>query len=56
MAKQKFWHKKKTFFEEQFQFDWFGGISTLVSYLMPNPVYIYIYIYIHTHTHTHTYI
>ena len=22
--------------------DWFGGISTIVSYLMPNPVYEYI--------------
>ena len=25
-------------------FDWFNGISTLVGYLMPNPLYIYIYI------------
>ena len=25
---------------------WFSGISTIVGYLMPNPLYIYIYIYI----------
>ena len=24
---------------------WFYGISTLIDYLIPNPVYIYIYIY-----------
>ena len=37
-----------------FSIDWlmFYGISTLVSYLMPNPVYKCT----HTHTHTHTYI
>ena len=26
---------------------WFYGISTIVSYLKPNPLYIYIYIYIY---------
>ena len=26
---------------------WFYGISTVVGYLKPNPVYIYIYIYIY---------
>ena len=30
-----------------FWLDVFYGISTLVGYLMPNPVYIYIYIYIY---------
>ena len=26
---------------------WFYGISTIIGYLMPNPIYIYIYIYIY---------
>ena len=31
---------------------WFNGISTLLGYLMPNPVlYIYIYIYIYIFFH-----
>ena len=32
--------------DSMFGLVWFYGISTLVGYLMPNPVYIYIYIYI----------
>ena len=38
------------FFEELAWLLVFYGISTLESYLMPNPVYT------HTHTHTHIYI
>ena len=33
----------------------FIGISTLIGYLMPNPLYIYIYIYIYISTKSDIY-
>ena len=35
----------------RFSLVWFYSISTIVGYLMPNPLYIYIYIYIYITGH-----